>query len=68
MPKTLKRTPLHAAHMRLGGKMVSFADYEMPLQYASGITAEHRAVREAAGLFDVSHMGEFVCGVRTRRG
>ena len=60
MPKTLKRTPLHAAHMRLGGKMVSFADYEMPLQYASGITAEHRAVREVAGLFDVSHMGEFV--------
>lgn len=60
MRRTPKRTPLHAEHMRLSGKMVSFADYEMPLQYPSGITAEHRAVRETAGLFDVSHMGEFV--------
>ena len=60
MRTTLKRTPLHAEHARLAAKMVSFAGYEMPLQYASGSTAEHRAVREAAGLFDVSHMGEFV--------
>ncbi len=55
----LKKTPLDAQHRALQGKMVPFAGYEMPVQYPSGITAEHRAVREAAGLFDVSHMGEF---------
>src|SRR3954452_21310998 len=55
----LQRTPLHAEHLRLNGKMVPFAGYEMPVQYPSGITAEHNAVRTAAGLFDVSHMGEF---------
>ena len=59
MEETLRRTPLHPAHVELGAKMVPFAGYEMPVQYPSGITAEHRAVREAAGLFDVSHMGEF---------
>src|SRR5688500_739812 len=57
---TLKRVPLHETHVALGGKIVPFAGFEMPVQYPSGITAEHRAVREAAGLFDVSHMGEFV--------
>ncbi len=56
----LSRTPLHAAHVRHEGKMVPFAGYEMPVQYPTGIRAEHAAVREAAGLFDVSHMGEFV--------
>ncbi|MBM4182768.1 MAG: glycine cleavage system aminomethyltransferase GcvT [Gemmatimonadetes bacterium] len=56
----LKRTPLYAEHERLSGKIVPFAGFEMPVQYPSGITAEHRAVRETAGLFDVSHMGEFV--------
>ncbi|HKP74591.1 MAG TPA: glycine cleavage system aminomethyltransferase GcvT [Longimicrobiaceae bacterium] len=56
----LQRTPLHAEHLALNGKMVPFAGYEMPVQYPSGITAEHTAVRTAAGLFDVSHMGEFV--------
>jgi aminomethyltransferase len=56
----LKRTPLHDEHVRLGGKIVPFAGYEMPIQYPAGITAEHRAVREAVGLFDVSHMGEFI--------
>src|SRR5215218_6234137 len=56
---TLKRTPLYPVHAALGAKLVPFAGYEMPVQYPSGITAEHRAVREAAGLFDVSHMGEF---------
>ena len=60
MDDTLKRTPLHAEHVVLGGKMVPFAGYEMPVQYPTGITAEHRAVRSAAGLFDASHMGEFV--------
>jgi glycine cleavage system T protein (aminomethyltransferase) len=56
----LKRTPLHDVHVALGGKMVPFAGYEMPVQYPTGITAEHKAVRERAGLFDVSHMGEFI--------
>jgi len=56
----LKRTPLHDIHVALGGKIVPFAGYEMPVQYPSGITAEHKAVRERAGLFDVSHMGEFI--------
>jgi aminomethyltransferase len=60
MEATLRRTPLHGEHIRLGAKLVPFAGYEMPVQYPAGITAEHRAVREAAGLFDVSHMGEFV--------
>jgi aminomethyltransferase len=55
----LERTPLHAEHVRLGAKMVPFAGYDMPVQYPSGITAEHRSVRERAGIFDVSHMGEF---------
>jgi aminomethyltransferase len=55
----LKKTPLDARHRALDGKMVPFAGYAMPVQYPAGITAEHRAVREAAGLFDVSHMGEF---------
>ena len=54
----LKRTPLFDAHRQLGAKMVPFGGWEMPVQYA-GILDEHRAVREKAGLFDVSHMGEF---------
>jgi aminomethyltransferase len=56
----LKRTPLHDAHVALGAKMVPFAGFEMPVQYPTGITREHQAVRTAAGLFDVSHMGEFL--------
>ena len=59
MEDTLRRTPLHGEHVALGGRIVAFAGYEMPVQYPSGITTEHRAVRHAAGLFDVSHMGEF---------
>ena len=59
-PQALKRTPLFDIHRSLGAKIVPFAGYEMPVQYPAGITAEHRAVRERAGLFDVSHMGEFV--------
>jgi aminomethyltransferase len=54
----LRRTPLYEEHRALGARMVPFAGYEMPIQY-TGIVAEHRAVREAAGLFDLSHMGEF---------
>jgi aminomethyltransferase len=53
----LKKTALHATHVALGARMVPFAGWEMPVEY-SGITAEHLAVRSAAGLFDVSHMGE----------
>jgi aminomethyltransferase len=60
MTEGLKHTPLHDEHVALGGKMVPFAGYSMPVQYPTGITAEHRAVREASGLFDVSHMGEFI--------
>jgi aminomethyltransferase len=58
MTEELRRTPLHAEHLERKGKLVPFAGYEMPVQYPSGITAEHHAVRRAAGLFDVSHMGE----------
>jgi aminomethyltransferase len=54
----LKRTPLHALHVSLGGKMVPFAGYEMPVQYAPGVLKEHLHTRAAAGLFDVSHMGQ----------
>ena len=55
---TLRTTPLHDRHLALGAKMAPFGGFEMPIQY-TGILDEHRAVREAAGLFDVSHMGEF---------
>jgi aminomethyltransferase len=55
---TLKRTPLYASHCAAGGKIVPFAGWEMPVQYADGIRAEHIAVRTRAGIFDVSHMGE----------
>jgi glycine cleavage system T protein (aminomethyltransferase) len=55
---TMRRTPLYDKHSELGAKMVPFAGYEMPIQY-EGIVAEHRAVRNNAGLFDLSHMGEF---------
>ncbi|HVP83236.1 MAG TPA: glycine cleavage system aminomethyltransferase GcvT [Rhizomicrobium sp.] len=54
----LKKTPLHALHVELGGKMVPFAGYEMPVQYPAGILKEHLHTREKAGLFDVSHMGQ----------
>lgn len=56
----LKRTPLHDVHEELSAKMVPFAGYQMPVQYPTGIRREHEAVRTAAGLFDVSHMGEFL--------
>jgi aminomethyltransferase len=53
----LKRTPLHDAHLAAGARMVGFAGYEMPVQYADGILKEHQWTRAHAGLFDVSHMG-----------
>ncbi len=54
----LLHTPLHALHIELGGKMVPFAGYEMPVQYKTGIIREHLHTREKVGLFDVSHMGQ----------
>jgi aminomethyltransferase len=56
----LRRTPFYDIHRALNAKIVPFAGYEMPVNYPTGITAEHNAVRKQAGLFDVSHMGEFV--------
>ncbi len=53
----LKKTPLYEVHRALGGKMVPFAGWEMPVQY-TGLMEEHRRVRTACGIFDVSHMGE----------
>ncbi len=62
MTEALKRTPLLSAHQSLGAKIVEFAGWKMPVRY-EGTLAEHQAVRETAGLFDVSHMGEiFVTG------
>lgn len=54
----LKTTPLHSRHVALGARMVPFAGYDMPVQYPKGIIAEHQHTRTAAGLFDVSHMGQ----------
>lgn len=58
MQEELKRTPLYESHLKLGARMVPFGGWEMPVQY-TGVIDEHRAVRTTAGLFDVSHMGEF---------
>ena len=54
----LKRTPLHALHLSLRAKVVPFAGYDMPVQYTAGVLKEHLHTRSAAGLFDVSHMGQ----------
>jgi aminomethyltransferase len=56
--QSLRRTPLHALHVELGAKLVPFAGYDMPVQYPTGILTEHLHTRAAAGLFDVSHMGQ----------
>jgi aminomethyltransferase len=58
MSDNLLTTPLHALHLELGARMVPFAGYSMPVQYPSGLMAEHLHTRSAAGLFDVSHMGQ----------
>jgi aminomethyltransferase len=60
MAEQMKRTPLYEEHVKLGAKLVPFAGFEMPVQYPEGVASEHRTVREGAGLFDVSHMGEFL--------
>jgi len=54
----LLKTPLHSLHLELGARMVPFAGYSMPVQYPAGLMAEHKHTREAAGLFDISHMGQ----------
>ncbi len=63
---TLKQTPLYDLHVAHGARMVAFAGYDMPVQYAPGVLKEHLQTRAAAGLFDVSHMGQLV--LRTRSG
>src|ERR1700720_4442233 len=63
----LNRTPLHALHLASGGKMVPFAGYDMPVQYATGGLREHLHTREAAGLFDVSHMGQIALHPKSGR-
>ena len=52
------KTPLHALHVELGARMAPFAGYDMPIQYPTGVLAEHLHTRKSAGLFDVSHMGQ----------
>jgi aminomethyltransferase len=63
----LKHTPLYALHVALGGKMVPFAGYEMPVQYAPGVLREHLHTRARAGLFDVSHMGQIALRAKSGR-
>src|ERR1700736_526261 len=63
----LKRTPLHALHVARGGKMVPFAGYDMPVQFATGVLKEHLHTRSNAGLFDVSHMGQIVLRAKSGR-
>ena len=64
---TLKTTPLHALHAACGGKMVPFAGYEMPVQFSPGVLREHLHTRAAAGLFDVSHMGQMALRPKSGR-
>jgi aminomethyltransferase len=63
----LERTPLHGLHVSLGGKMVPFAGYEMPVQYGPGVLKEHLHTRSSAGLFDVSHMGQIALRAKSGR-
>ena len=63
----LQRTALHALHVSLGAKMVPFAGYDMPVQYATGVLKEHLHTRSSAGLFDVSHMGQIVLRAKSGR-
>jgi aminomethyltransferase len=63
-PAAFRRTPLYERHVAAGAKLAPFAGWEMPIEYAEGVRAEHLAVREACGMFDVSHMGE----IETRGG
>ena len=65
MSDELRETPLHALHLALGARMVPFAGYDMPVQYPAGIMKEHLHTRAAAGLFDVSHMGQIALRPRS---
>src|SRR5262245_47114550 len=56
----LRQTPLHAAHVALGARMIDFGGWDMPVSYKPGTIKEHKMCREAVGLFDVSHMGELL--------
>ena len=60
MSVELKQTPLHGHHLEAGGKMVDFGGWHLPIQYKVGIKKEHARVRNHAGLFDVSHMGQIL--------
>jgi aminomethyltransferase len=64
---SLQITPLHALHLKRGGKMVPFAGYDMPVQYPAGVLREHLHTRANAGLFDVSHMGQIVLRAKSGR-
>ncbi|MBC9875913.1 glycine cleavage system aminomethyltransferase GcvT [Bradyrhizobium sp. INPA01-394B] len=64
---SLKRTPLYNLHLSLGGKMVPFAGYDMPVQYPAGVLKEHLHTRASAGLFDVSHMGQIALRPKSGR-
>src|ERR1700712_1902227 len=64
---SLKHTPLHALHLARGARMVPFAGYEMPVQYAGGVMKEHLHTRASAGLFDVSHMGQIALHAKSGR-
>ena len=66
LAEVLKTTPLKDEHVKLGAKMVPFGGWLMPLQY-SGIVDEHRTVRSAIGMFDISHMGQFIVSGNTAR-
>ncbi|WP_160004007.1 glycine cleavage system aminomethyltransferase GcvT [Rhizobium sp. 18055] len=63
----LKKTPLHQLHVSLGARMVPFAGYDMPVQYPAGVMKEHLQTRAAAGLFDVSHMGQVIVKAKSGR-
>src|SRR2546423_15058500 len=65
---TPRHTPLHALHLARGGKMVPFAGYDMPVQYAAGVLKEHLHTRSSAGLLDVSHMGQSALRAKSGRG
>ncbi len=68
MAGTLKQSPLHDRHEALGAKFAEFGGWSMPLEYATGVVKEHTAVREAVGIFDVSHLGKaMVSGPGRRR-
>src|SRR5947208_1676568 len=66
-PLSLARTPLYELHLARGGKMVPFAGYAMPVQYANGVLKEHLHTRAASGLFDVSHMGQIELRAKSER-